>query len=480
MRDWQDEIEDVITTGDVGQLQVAMTEEFHERNGISVPPPPYLHMAAIATRNAVQMIQILVKNADMDINLQDRDGRTALHVSLQELDEGNHDSTLDVFTALLDLECDPCISDITGETCLHILAKKPSTHVLNEFMNRLLFHVPEFKRSIFVKFLDNTGKSALYYAMDNLAFNRTCQLLRLSTASFQGDPTGTVLLHGVIRKLFRENQLDVQAVVTMLLKRGCDPQACDERGQTALHIWAKYGLQSSFGFHRFVDTIILYVPRLERNAFLHARDREGNSAIYYASRFQPDLVCDLLDLSLGEGMGGDPYDDDGTSTSILHNVAQRGSVHSIIRLLKHGGYNPRAQNEHGQTILHILAKYSLPYMFNQIVDAMMIFVPESERFDYVNTIDGRGKSALYSVTRKDLFPIKILKLLELSADPFIGNPNGISILHQLLQFGLCDTDFSYAVILLLQRGCDPHGFDEGGNTPLHIMVKKQSSGREDK
>jgi len=305
--DWQ-EIEVALTACNVGRLRGLLIGRrnlwnyHYETCRRRSVPAPYLHMAALSSQNAVEMIQVLVR-ARMDINVQDREGQTALHSILRVLTSQNQRSNIDVVSTLLHLGCDPSIEDESGETVLHILAKKPSNHDVSQLIERLFSRIQEDQRSIYVKALDKRGKSAISYALDHSAFDRIHQLLRMVGVSFVGDSTGRAILHGVLRKVTNANESEVRRVVMMLLERGCDLTARDERGQTALHILAKYGRLSDH--HRIAKGMILHLPKSERSAFLDMQDENGDTALHTfvkKSMFFPKSKSSIVSLFLDHGV----------------------------------------------------------------------------------------------------------------------------------------------------------------------------------
>jgi len=297
------QIETAIAAGDLARLRALLSGEGGGRGGNpllmcgtdrrSIVPPPLLHMAAVSPRKGKEMIKILL-NAGMNINQQDHDGRTALHVSVRELNTG----TRHVFTTLLIRHYDPFVKDASGETVLHALAKKPFYTDLDEMIRQLLLHIPEAQKADYIKALDNRRKSAIHYAIDSFAFNRVRHLLHMAAVSFVGDPTGTTLLHDILRKFTDDNETEVRRTVMLLLKRGCDVTARDESGQTALHIFARYSDLSS-GSDRFVMTIISTVPKSERTAFLETQDDRGATALHaFAKKKEFDQKSDIVRIFL--------------------------------------------------------------------------------------------------------------------------------------------------------------------------------------
>jgi len=93
-------------------------------------------------------------------------------------------------------------------------------------------------------------------------------------------------------------------------------------------------------------------------------------------------------------------------------------------------------------------------------------------------MDAQGKTAL-SYMADFGGAQKVSKLLEFSADPFVGDPTGSKILfcllHHLETYNQDPT--LLAIKSLLSAGCDPKARNEQGQTALHILAHKDEPNR---
>jgi len=101
---------------------------------------------------------------------------------------------------------------------------------------------------------------------------------------------------------------------------------------------------------------------------------------------------------------------------------------------------------------------------------------QARKTAYVNAQDDRGRTALqYALdsSSPSVAARSVFKLLEVSADPFVGDRSGVIILHGLLQ-GLCSENHSVTMEairkLINDHGCDPAATNEKGQTALHILA----------
>jgi len=96
----------------------------------------------------------------------------------------------------------------------------------------------------------------------------------------------------------------------------------------------------------------------------------------------------------------------------------------------------------------------------------------TERKAYIDAKDANGKSAL-SYAADSVAPCRVLTLLDLSADPFLDNMRGSSLLNSLFHrlHPRNESSSLHVITKLLERGCDPKFPDDDGQTGLHILAK---------
>jgi len=404
----------------------------------------------------------------------DPTGSSPLHGLLGDLHAHNEDDSLRTVIRLLQLGSNPKAKDHCGRTALHVLAKNPHAHNFDPFLDALLPFVEESERTSFINMKDADGKSAIFYASQckNLSASKVNRLLDLSADPRLGTVIGFPILHGVLRR--RCGDYRTLAAFIRLLGLGCDPKAQDLSGKTALHILAKYCDRSDFSV--FVDTLLSFIHESERTSFVNMTDADGKSAIVYATygyKNKREKINKLLDISV------DPRVGDPSGVMMLYGVLhclgaenQDLTLRTFTRLLEKG-CDPRAQDYSGKTALHILSSSSLGFDFCRFVDTLLSFVTESERTSFVNMTDAVGKSAIVYATYGYDLRNQVNKLLDVGADPRVGDPSGFTLLHgTLLQcVGAHDGSLTLRTFIrLLQQGCNPRAQDDKGKTVLHILA----------
>jgi len=245
---------------------------------------------------------------------------------------------------------------------------------------------------------------------------------------------------------------DLFCTITRLLELGCgDPLARDQWGRTSLHLLVRN--DPKHHLNGCIDALLSFVEESRRASYINATDAEGKSAIFYASVHFSSVfrVRKLLDLH------ADPLVGNPTASSILHSVLdlfessyddestldlfessygyESTLLHTITGLLKLGCGDPMARDKSGRTALHLLLRNDPKFDLNGCINALLSFVDESQRKSFVNATDAEGKSAIFYAAISFSSATRVKKLLDLNADPLVGNPSGSSILHGVLALG---------------------------------------------
>lgn len=218
------------------------------------------------------------------------------------------------------------------------------------------------------------------------------------------------------------NMSDLTPIARLLLDKGADPNAKDERGQTTLMGASKKGNPN------------LIKLLLERGADKTIKDNAGKTALDYAKT--PEI--------------GALFDDPADKGKRLIDAAMYGVLETVKKLLDEG-VDVNSKDRYGETAL-IKASGSLVGMnvFNLLI----------ERGADVNIVSSdRGDSALSIASGNNQLD-KVRILLEKGANPNVTPTNGLSPLINASSKGYTDL-----ARLLLDNGADPN-LANGNYTPI--------------
>jgi len=372
---------------------------------------------------------------------------------------------------LLELGWDPTVKNQGGQTALHLLAGQWYPVDFDKWVDFLLSRIDTSDRSAFLNAMDDKGNSAICCIYYHYQLPRTEKLLDVSADPFLGDPTRSTLLFDVLRVCYDSSDgVTGRRIMKKMFEKGGDAQVRNHRGETALHVLAETRFPAEFD-----DFFVSSLEETERAAYVNAMSVEEESAIEYASRSgYSSRVSSLL------AIGADPFLGDPTCTKILFNLlndfmkreCEEVTLRAVVELFELG-CDPRVQNHLGQTALHILAKDSarfIRYDFDRWTDLLLSLVDKSQRKAYVNTRDCEVKSAIFYAIDADA----VIKLLQVSADPFLGDRTRSIVLFNLLRSLRGDhlDDAIEAFTKLIELGCDVNARDGRGQTALHHLAKK--------
>ncbi len=223
---------------------------------------------AVRKRNS-RIAASLLQDYQADVNAKDFDGQTPLHLAATDFGFGLTDISL----LLFEWGADAGAVDNYGRTPLMMAC----SHEYSFFtrVDRVLEFVEESKRRSYINARDAKGNCALSYAINSPRGAATIlRLLEASADPFVVDPDGSFVLLGLLRRVSTFNVDVTLTAITKLLELGCNPNAPDKRGQTALHILAKYPELYQVSHH--------FSVLLKHGADPAIRDYEGRLPLCFA------------------------------------------------------------------------------------------------------------------------------------------------------------------------------------------------------
>ncbi|XP_048254161.1 uncharacterized protein LOC124119118 [Haliotis rufescens] len=450
-------------------------------------------------------------NAHLDINLQDLEGRTALHFATRH-------TNIDCVLVLLQKGVALNIKDKQGMTALHYAAKEVNSRdekMVLGIMKLLLKQETEQETGIEAQ--DILGMTPLHHAVKSRKIDRVMLLLQQKVNLNLQETNGKTALH--FAATFQS-----WPIASRLLDAGCDANMRDLGGKTALH----YASNN--------DCIFNILLLLEKDVDIHVQDNKGQTALHIAVEHEREKFVELL---LEEGI--DPMIQDNDGMTVLHKAVTMSNTsknNSIVKLLLANGDSQgvQGQNENtnkgnysrtvdnkGRTALHCAAirvnKDYVGMLLNRGVDpniqdqhgmTTLAFATERSSVQSIkllfdkgadpNLRDSEGRTLWFYARSIDVWEL----LMEQGVDPTVTDGQGRTILHYAAR--LCGADaiklalqididhtlkddtgrtaLHYAaetgseetVQLLLEKGVDPSIKDKTGSVALHYAARRDSSG----
>jgi len=246
-----------------------------------------LHLASF--HGGSKVAQLLLDHG-VDINVRDKEGRTPLHESLIDLEDGMADYYIDAVRSLLEHGADVGALDNNHLTPLHVALQYGNIRATRV----LLEHGAD------VHALDNNHSTPLHF----------------------------ISQHGE------------DGAARVLLEHGADVDARDNNDSTPLHVASQCG-------NAEVARILL-----EHGANTHVRNKEDQTPQHLLLAVLGKTLAydiDTIRFFLERGADVDAVDDD--HSTLLHRASYRGNV-EVAQLLLERGANINARNKEGQTPLH--------------------------------------------------------------------------------------------------------------------------------
>ena len=308
-----------------------------------------LHVAARFAH--IDTVRYLAGLPEDDLNFEDSDNHTALHLAVREkltdvvqvlidagadIDTVNKDGwapldsaceygTLDVVKMLVEAGTGLRDTIDEGWTCLHIAACFGHTETV-----RYLMGLP----FVDMNHRDGSNRTALCVAADEEHTDIVQMLIGAGADIDTQNDEGWSPLHYA-------SLLGTLDVVRMLVRAGAEMRTTDNDGCTCLHGAARYGRTETVRY-------LAGLPEVE----LNHRDDENNSALHLAvDENRTDIVQVLIDA------GADIDTQNHAGCSPLHSAcASEYGALDIVKTLVRGGAGVRATNDIGRTCLHLAAE----------------------------------------------------------------------------------------------------------------------------
>ncbi|KAJ5129892.1 uncharacterized protein N7515_005931 [Penicillium bovifimosum] len=281
-------------------------------------------------------------------------------------------------------------------------------------------------------------------------------------------------------------------LISFLLQHGADPNIAEDRGGTAAHF-----------FHHPLDHPEWFQALMEHGARLDiVRREDGHTPLHaFASK------CQLGDLSLFRPFVSDWSMTDGKGNTLLHVAVSKFRLEdkTVAELLKLG-VDPNHRNHEGRQAIHMVqaSREALPKILDILCAAGADIEAKDSRggtlltntmrghLDWngreliqclisrgadINAQDYKGNGALsYLVEPYTFRPENLEFLLSLGADPNLANHEGDTFLHRIAaNFATISEDtVLLSMLQLITLGVSPTLPNFRGRTPLHMLCSQSS------
>ena len=398
--------------------------------------------AATASRH-LNVVTLLVEHG-ADVDLQDLDETTALHIAVKK-------NSLEIVELLLHYNANPNLTGYDGGA-LRLAARHGHLNIAMQLIERKaildlqdplgrtpLHEAAENGHVKVVQYLctrgadintqSNGGWTPLYCAAANGHTEIAAYLVDEGADVNRPTNNGRAALHTAIINGHSE-------VARMLLRAGATLTSTHE-GLTPLHFAAIHG------------TSEIIMPLIQAGADRNAQSHDGSTPLHDAAHGKHLAAVDLL-LESGAVI---KVNDLGQTP--LHHAAYVGSFEVMTRLLE-GRADLHARDCLGWTHLHMAAEKNFS-------DIVAFLLDQGSNLD--TQCDG-GFTALHIAVFHNSCDVVDL-LISQGADVNIVDQWGSGALHKAVE-----TDKMKLVRSLVEGGCDVNATMTNGKTPLHIAVER--------
>ena len=361
---------------------------------------------------------------------------------------------VEVAELLLKHGADIDVREATGKTMLLIaIFWFDDSDFLSDIVGFLLTHGAD------VNARDDTFSSPLHWAEELYGARQVVTILLKHGADINSqDNNGKTPLHRLVEtKMYDDKDEDDSNHVRLLLEHGAEVDRRDKSNQTPLLLAMKWS--------RFESARIL----IEHGADVNTESKSGKTPLYIllsASSINDEV--DVLDHALLLLKYGAEVNKRYKGNQTPLHLAIRRNLFGLVGILLVHGADAIAENDDGQTPLHILSESDIND-HNDVVDHALLLLQHGAE---VNRRNKDKETPLHLAIRWDWFKLAGI-LLAYGADANAENNQGMTPLHVLSQSVMkYEGNVLDHALLLLGHGAEVNKRDKGNQTPLHLAIRK--------
>ena len=465
--EWISPLQVACEKGDLNTIKLLASK------GTTLQQTTLLHFACRGGK--IDTIQYLIEEFAVDVNSQDNEGDTPLHIAAML-------GHVDVIKCLIEARCDPLCKNIYGNTPAHLAALNGCLPALKYFIEQLKFDL---------SITNEEGQVVIHYA---------CCIRNVDIARYLVEECAVDIDINCIDRegntpLLKAAMNGRLTIIEYLIKQGCDPEQSNTYGNTPLHLAASNGHLSVVKyFKKHLDhdpntvndqgqnclhiacsrgrmDVVRYLVE-ECLADFNRKDKEGSTPILLASLYGHLAIVEFLITQ-----GCDPLHRGAFGISLVDAAAMGGHLPVVKYLKVKGFYDFNSTSNMGITALHWASSEGNLDIVKYLIEECSADISSVVKLDSASAItsasavlkDTDDKTPLESVIPEPwLSVVKLyITLVEQGLDPNFVLDTGLTPLISATSNGnLSITKY------LIKQGCDPQCSDFMRNTPMHHAAQE--------
>ena len=461
--EWISPLQVACEQGDLNTIKLLTSK------GIAIQQTTLLHFACRGGK--IDTIQYLIEEFAVDVNSQDNEGDTPLHITAIL-------GHVDVIKYLIEAGCDPLCKNVYGNTPAHLAA-------LNDHLPALKYFIEQLKLDLSIA--NKEGQMVIHYACCIRNIDIVRYLVEECSVDINSmDQEGNTPL----LKAAMNGQL---TIIEYLIKHGCDPVQRNTYGNTPLHLAASNGHLSVVKYYmKHLDHdpntandqgqnclhIACFRGRMEVIRYLvdecsidiNSKDKEGSTPVILASINGHLAVVEYLITKGCDLLQRGAYGFSPTDAAII------GEQLSVLKYFKEKDCcDFKSVSNIGSTPIQTACALGnldiVKYLVEECsVDFLSVIKLDIAQYaSCTSALLQDEKTWLESLLPKPLLEVVNLCLVlsKQGVDPNVvfGNQVRLAPLHSAASNG-----HLLVVEYLIAKRCDPRCRDSMGNTPMHYAA----------